>query len=159
MYDQDNTGYYIDPNSYSNVYSFQPNRSFNGPVYDHNDTAYYIDLNGASQFHTIYAYYHYYGSDQRLKENIKPLTEGLRTVLALRGVTFDWRDKSRGEGTQIGFIAQEVESVAPELVTTNADGIKGVDYARVTPLLVEAIKAQQLQIDALKADVEALKSR
>ena len=63
-------------------------------------------------------------------------------------------------GNRIGFIAQEVEKVVPELVFTNPeDGYKGVNYDEMTAVLVEAIKEQQKVIEQLKAEVEELKSK
>jgi hypothetical protein len=99
-------------------------------------------------------------SDIRLKENITPLNNSLAKVLSLTGVNFYWKpgvnpDRSK----QIGFIAQDVEKVVPELVMTDAKGIKSVEYSNMTPLLVEAIKDQQKQIDDLKTEVEALKAK
>ncbi|HNR29006.1 MAG TPA: tail fiber domain-containing protein, partial [Candidatus Dojkabacteria bacterium] len=82
-------------------------------------------------------------SDISLKENIQTITGGLDKIMALRGVTFDWK----GQGVaSSGFIAQEVELVIPDLVSTDSNGIKSLDYGRFTPYLVEAIKEQQLQI-------------
>ena len=61
-------------------------------------------------------------------------------------------------GNRIGFIAQEMEPVLPELVFINeADGYKGVNYAEVTAVLVEAVKEQQKMIEELKAEIEQLK--
>ncbi len=57
---------------------------------------------------------------------------------------------------QVGFIAQEVEQIVPSVVVTGPDGYKSVDYAKLTPLLVEALKTQQEEIRAVKARVEAL---
>ena len=53
---------------------------------------------------------------------------------------------------QIGFSAQEVEKLFPEIVVTDATGYKSVDYGRITPILVEAVKEQQQQIDELKKE-------
>ena len=59
---------------------------------------------------------------------------------------------------QLGFVAQDLEQVLPQLVQTEPDtGLKTVGYSGVIPVLVEAIKAQQRQIDALKAEVESLR--
>lgn len=79
-------------------------------------------------------------SDVKLKENIKTIDNALNKVINLRGVTFNWKDKNRGgDLTKIGFVAQEVENVVPEL--TYDDGTyKSVHYKDVTALLVEAIK-------------------
>jgi hypothetical protein len=88
-------------------------------------------------------------SDERLKENIQPIGGALSDVCKLQGVSFDWKDT--GESTY-GFIAQQVEPILPELVATDEeDGIKSVNYVGLIGHLVEAIKEQQAQIDALTA--------
>jgi hypothetical protein len=97
-------------------------------------------------------------SDVRMKKGVETLSDGLNRVLALRGVSFTWRrdefpEQHLNEGPQIGFIAQEVEPVLPEVVTTDLQGFKAVDYSMMTPLLVEAIKQQQQEIAALRADL------
>jgi hypothetical protein len=96
-------------------------------------------------------------SDIRVKENIKPLTSALSKVLELNGYFYnrtDLKDKS----TKIGFIAQEVEKVVPELVTYDSLQDKyGVSYGNATALLVEAIKEQQAQIESQKTEIEELK--
>jgi hypothetical protein len=86
-------------------------------------------------------------SDKRLKKNIKTVTSALDTVNALRGVTFDWKE---GNGKAIGLIAQEVQEVLPEIVSTDDNGYLGIRYTNVVGVLVEAIKE-------LKADFEAYK--
>ena len=86
-------------------------------------------------------------SDERLKENIKPIESSVDKVKQLRGVTYDW--KETGEAS-VGVIAQEVEAVFPELVVENEE-YKSVDYGKLTSVLIEAIKEQQAQIDELKA--------
>jgi hypothetical protein len=97
-------------------------------------------------------------SDIRLKENIRTLDNSLDKILKLRGVTFTWKANPE-YGTRIGFIAQEFEKVIPELSFTNpVDGYKGINYAEVTAVLVEAVKAQQKQIEALKAENNELKA-
>ncbi|MCK9272849.1 tail fiber domain-containing protein [Candidatus Gracilibacteria bacterium] len=103
-------------------------------------------------------------SDQRYKKNITPINNSLDKVLKLNGVTFDWRadefgNKNFPEGKQVGFIAQEVEKVVPEVVTTDGEGYKGVEYANITALLVNAIKEQQKQIEELKSEIRELKSK
>jgi len=79
-------------------------------------------------------------SDISLKENISTISDALSKVLNLRGVTYNWKDRnSGGDTTKIGFIAQEVNQVVPEL--THHDGkYMSVHYKDVTALLVEAIK-------------------
>ena len=95
-------------------------------------------------------------SDLKLKENIRDLDGALDKTLQLRGVKFDWKDEHR-ENDQLGFIAQEIEEVLPEVVS-DVDSIdakegethKVVNYAAVVPLLVEAIKELKSEIDDLK---------
>src|SRR5262249_53533719 len=103
-------------------------------------------------------------SDRRYKTNIHTFDNALDTILNLRGVTFDWNkaaypDMNFTDGRQIGFIAQEVEKILPELVTTDANGYKAVTYANVVPVLVEAVKTQQKQIETLKKDSDTKEKR
>ena len=103
-------------------------------------------------------------SDMRYKQNIATFENALEAILNLRGVTFDWNKESFkemnfGDGKQVGFIAQEVEKVLPELVTTDDKGYKSVAYANVVPVLVEAIKTQQKQRVADKVEIAELKKR
>jgi hypothetical protein len=98
-------------------------------------------------------------SDIRFKENINTLNNCLNSIMQLRGVSFTWKSEP-AMGHRIGFIAQEVEQVIPELVFTNpTDGYKGIDYAEITPVIVEAIKEQQQQIESCKSENEILKSQ
>jgi len=97
-------------------------------------------------------------SDSRYKQTVSPLKNALCTVNQLNGVTYYW-DRKRwpnrfSEDKQIGFIAQEVEKIFPELVHTDSQGYKSVSYAKVTPILVEAIKEQQKEIKKLKTLLE-----
>jgi len=105
-------------------------------------------------------------SDARFKTNIAPIANPLAKVLQLRGVNFDWNQSQFPERTfsanrAIGFIAQEVEKVVPEVVETekSAQGYKAVQYDKVVALLVEAIKEQQQQINQLKKQVKQLKRK
>lgn len=103
-------------------------------------------------------------SDQRFKTNITPLANSLDLIMKLKGVRFDWNRSAYPErnftiGKQVGFIAQDVESVLPEVVTTDAEGFKSVSYDKVTAVLVEAIKEQQKSIEQLKAENDALKKQ
>lgn len=80
-------------------------------------------------------------SDISLKENVVTIDSALDKVKLLRGVYFDWIDKnSGGNDRKIGFIAQEVEKIVPELVYTHSNGVKVVHYKDVVALLTEAIK-------------------
>ena len=84
-------------------------------------------------------------SDIRYKKNIQPLSNSLQNIQKMQGVRYDWKreefaEKNFSQESQIGFIAQEIETVFPEMVLTDEKGYKSVDYARITPVLVEAIK-------------------
>lgn len=101
-------------------------------------------------------------SDIRFKTNIDNLHNSIDKIMQLQGVTYNWRatefsncgfDKT----LQIGFIAQDVEKIFPEVVHTGSDGYKGVDYTKLIPVLVEAMKEQQKQIDYLKRQIKKRK--
>ncbi|MBI5541603.1 MAG: tail fiber domain-containing protein [Bacteroidia bacterium] len=107
-------------------------------------------------------------SDARLKKNIRPLESSLNKILSLNGKVFDWREEILFKGeidagkpvsydelkNKIGFIAQELELVLPEVVTINKNtGYKAVNYEAIIPVVTEAIKEQQKQIEALKTIV------
>jgi len=85
-------------------------------------------------------------SDATLKTNVETLFGSLKAVTALRGVSFDWIESGDSE---VGVIAQEVEAVIPQLVSTNDKGVKSVKYGNMVAVLIEAMKEQQAQIDAL----------
>ena len=89
-------------------------------------------------------------SDATLKTNVQTLTNPLDAVKQMRGVSFDWISNSKSE---VGVIAQEIESVIPQLVNTNEHGIKSVKYGNIVAVLIEAIKEQQAQIDALSKKI------
>ena len=90
-------------------------------------------------------------SDISLKKNISTLSNSLGIVLKLRGVSFQWKDENREKEKQLGFIAQEVEQVIPEIVKTDENGIKSVGYANIVPVLVEAIKELTARVTELEA--------
>ena len=99
----------------------------------------------------------YYTSDIRLKENIRPILNAIDKVKAINGVYFDWKDEvleTRPEDWKqkedVGVIAQEIQAVLPEVVDTRDDGTLAVNYEKIVPLLIEAIKEQQIQIEKLK---------
>ena len=121
-------------------------------------------------------------SDQRLKENIAMITDPIAKIKALKGRTFTWKSEaSMREGTHYGFIAQEIETVIPDLIVEDTgirifdkdDNLlpnsvytppvgggyaKSVDADGVTPVLVEALKEALTRIETLEAEVAALKS-
>jgi hypothetical protein len=88
-------------------------------------------------------------SDMRLKKNIEIISNALDKVIAMRGVTFNWKDSSMPK-RMMGMIAQEVQKVVPELVFQNEkDGYYGINYGESAGLLIEAIKEQQKVIQEL----------
>jgi hypothetical protein len=97
-------------------------------------------------------------SDKRLKENVKPLDNALDKINKINGIEFDWidgKDKHGNsvhgnKGHDVGVIAQEIEEVLPEVVTTRDNGYKAVKYEKIVPLLIQAIKEQQKQIEELR---------
>jgi hypothetical protein len=115
-------------------------------------------------------------SDGRLKTNIRPLENSLDKVLALKPIRFDWKDAKRAkvDGPQIGLIAQDVEPLLPQLVTTNTDDLditfadgsketvknpKSFDYAKLSVPLISALQelyrkwsGDHAALAALKAD-------
>jgi hypothetical protein len=94
-------------------------------------------------------------SDESLKQDVTSMADSaLDTVMSLEGVEFTWKDSGERD---FGFIAQDVQSVLPNAVHAGNDGIHGVDYSRLTSVLVEAVKAQQVQIEDLKKVITKLK--
>ena len=91
-------------------------------------------------------------SDIRLKENIKPIESALDKAMKLQGVTFDWKENNSVLDLKedIGFIAQDVQKVLPELVRENKDGMLSMRHQGVTPILLEAIKELKAEIEELK---------
>jgi hypothetical protein len=98
-------------------------------------------------------------SDSRLKDNITPISTPVEKIKALSGVEFDWNSGEQVGTHDVGLIAQDVEAVLPEAVTTQEDGYKNLAYTKVIPLLVEAMKEQQTMIEALRAEIELLKNK
>jgi hypothetical protein len=85
-------------------------------------------------------------SDVKKKTNVKTIEGALDLVMSMRGVEFNWIDTGL---PGIGVIAQEVESVIPQIVSTDANGDKSVAYGNIIGILIEAIKQQQLMINQL----------
>lgn len=102
----------------------------------------------------VYAAGYFHTSDATLKKNIRPI-KGLDIVKRLNGVLFAWKDSGKESA---GVVAQDVEKILPEAVIADSEGIKSVDYDALIAPLIEAVKEQQVQIDALKVEVEALKA-
>jgi hypothetical protein len=95
-------------------------------------------------------------SDARIKDNIAVIADPLTKVLSIRGVNYTRTDLEDKDRVYMGVVAQEVEQYIPEVVTTLEDGTKTVNYGAMAGLFIEAIKAQQAQIDELRAMVQKL---
>ena len=170
FYDANNTAYYTNPASTSVLNDIY----LEGEIYHNGDTNTYIQFHALDQWRVvtggverlevnnsaitasvsitssgnITAY-----SDIRLKENVQTIDDALEKVLSMRGVTFT-KDGKDG----LGVIAQEVEKVIPQVVLTADDEMqtKSVDYGNIVGLLIEAIKEQQEEIEALKNKINLI---
>jgi len=100
-------------------------------------------------------------SDKNFKENITPIENAIEKIRMISGNTYDWKSDMKEfhgfEGNDVGVIAQEIEAVLPQLVTTRETGYKAVKYDKLVALLIEGIKEQQQNIDNLTIQVEELK--
>lgn len=99
----------------------------------------------------------YNSSDSRLKENVKVIPDALSKVSQLSGVTFDWNDQQTlYSGNDVGVIAQEVEAVLPQIVTTRENGYKAVKYERLVALLIESVKELKVNNEQLQSRIYSL---
>jgi hypothetical protein len=98
-------------------------------------------------------------SDVRFKKNIKPIANSLEYIKNLNPVKFDMKNEDDSKtGNHFGFIAQEMEKILPELVGTDNEGMKSIEYATLTSILAGAVKEQQGMIESQKKDIEQLKA-
>lgn len=99
-------------------------------------------------------------SDERLKDNIKKISNPIGKLSKINGYMFDWNaNQDTYNGHDIGVIAQEIESIIPEIVTTRENGFKAVKYDKLVPLLIEVAKAQQTQIEQKQQTIESLNKK
>lgn len=92
----------------------------------------------------------YYSSDERLKDNVKPIENAIDKIRMISGYEFDWNSSSKNEGHDIGVIAQEVEKILPEVVTTRSNGYKAVRYEKLTALLIQSNKELIEKVEELE---------
>ena len=91
-------------------------------------------------------------SSREMKTNIEPIENILPAVLQMQGVKFDWKDD--GQKDNYGFISEEVDEILPNLVSHDEEGkAQGIQYSKMTAVLLEAIKEQQVQIEELKSKI------
>ena len=112
-------------------------------------TALTIDMSGAGAAtfnNDITAF-----SDRRLKTDIEPITNALPKVMRMQGVHYKRNDVDDAK-EQIGVIAQDMETIVPEVVLTADDAMqtKSVDYGKLCAVLIESIKELKAEIDELK---------
>ena len=86
-------------------------------------------------------------SDERLKDNLVPLTYNLQKLDLINGYNFDWKTESGRVGKDVGVLAQEIEKIMPEAVMTRANGYKAVDYQKLIPFLIGCIKELKQKLD------------
>jgi hypothetical protein len=102
-------------------------------------------------------------SDLRFKKDVTPFATVLDQLTALQPVHYFWRadefpDRHFGTGETAGLIAQDVEKVLPELVETDKDGFKAVNYSKLPLFTIQAVKELKAVSDALRAENNALKA-
>ena len=112
---------------------------------------YKLYINGVT-----FSYSGYQSSDLKFKTNITPIDSPLQKILQIDSVAFNWKteeyqEKDFPEGRHYGMIADDVEKVLPEVIKEGTNGEKGIAYAEIVPVLIEAIKELQKQIDQLKS--------
>jgi hypothetical protein len=95
-------------------------------------------------------------SDERLKTTIHSITNSLALVMQLDGKTYHWKDKNRAAGEHLGFIAQDIETILPNLVSEDKQGIKSVNYQSIVPVLNNALKELNQKSDKRNSTISEL---
>ena len=146
------------------TYTYSPGSSRAPIFYDSNNTAYYFDGHSTGDSIRVAGDIVAYYSDERLKTNLGNIESPVDKVKQLNGFKYHANELGAKHGydpekIQVGVSAQEVEAVLPEVVRDApiGHGYKTVQYERLVPLLIEAIKEQAGQIEALQAEVAKLK--
>jgi hypothetical protein len=121
--------------------------------------AYPMDVNGAAKATSWSGC-----SDIRWKKDITPIPDSLDKVQKLHGVTFLWRtdefpERNFEKGRQLGMIAQDVEEILPEVVTTDNQGYKSVEYGKISALLIEAVKELKRMAEKAMASAKQTNDR
>lgn len=123
-----------------------------------NNPLYKLDVNGTARCQILLQ-----SSDRRFKNDIKTLDGALNKVLAMRGTTYNFNKEQMAKGfpdsKQVGFIAQEMKEIMPELVQADAEGMLAVNYSGVIPVLVEALKEQHEVIEEKETRIAALEAQ
>ena len=121
-------------------------------LYDSNTTFYFDGSDTGTAIRVAGDIVAYYSSDERFKDNVKPIQNSLDKIDKISGYTFEWNELSHKETGKkdVGVIAQEVEEVLPEVVETRSNGYKAVDYQKLTALLIESVKELKAEVQELK---------
>ena len=110
-----------------------------------------------AQSNSIYLPYISNNSDRRLKKNVSKIPNALEKIQKLNGVYFEWKNMNKESNKEIGLIAQDVQTVIPEVVRKNSEtGFFTVKYSQLTALLIEGMKEQQEEITDLKERIKKL---
>lgn len=98
-------------------------------------------------------------SDKRLKKDIRTIENALEKTTKMRGVSYTWKTDMTNQDPQIGVVAQELEEIYPEFVQTDDNGMKSVNYAQMTAVLIEAVKELNTEVQELKSANTTLQAK
>ncbi len=119
-----------------------------------------IDSDGLLTIQELNGNAYFWTSDVRLKENVRRVDDALSTVNGMKGVSFKWKDNgynSLSNTEDLGLIAQDLEKVLPIAVNEQIDGMMGIHYHRLFPVLIEAIKELSSKVSKLEGELNKLK--
>jgi len=140
-----------DPETGSNIRNLQKTVSFQNGLLNINKDLGTVSVGGdLTTSGNITAPGFFYSSDKQLKKDIRKINNPLDKIMQLEGVSFKWQEDNE---ESLGLIAQDVEKVFPELVSTNNEGLKTVAYGNLIAPLIEALKAQDNKIEKLSAQI------
>lgn len=127
-----------------------------------------------NEYNSLFVSHIYNVSDARVKKDVADVKDGLLSLTQLRPVTYRWASPSIADGTvameklkygsdehelQYGFIAQEVEEIFPDMVSTDSAGNKAINYTSLIPILVKSVQELQEQISMQASVIDNLNSR
>jgi len=159
FYDRNNTSYYVNPASTSNFNVIQTNQRTTDCIGGWTCTAYFWDISLGSVLYSGLTQ----RSDIRLKKNIISIDQSsiLNRLSKIRPVSYNWKDLNISKETKYGFIAQEIEEIFPELVTTDESEqkMKSLDYTGLIAPLVAAVQELKQENDDLKIENNILRAK
>lgn len=100
-------------------------------------------------------------SDKRLKKNIKDISyqEANNIINNIQGCTYDWKNKLENKSSEVGFIAQDIEKILPNVVNEDNNGYKSIEYQKIIPYLVETIKGLEKKVNNLEDKLSNLEGK